>query len=69
MAAFKSKEEEMYADRAKGYKALADQQWAMAKNGQVGSHYAKAREFYKEAAYNTTCTKQAHNAARRKNKK
>lgn len=51
MAFFKSPED-MYTACAKSFKAQGDAHWAMAKNGQGGFHYAKAREFYEDAAYN-----------------
>ncbi len=70
MAFFKSPEE-MYAARAKSFKAQGDAHWAQAKSGQGGSHYAKARDCYEAAAYNEANAKRCHDtgATFAKNKK
>lgn len=70
MAFFKSPEE-MYAARAKSFKAQGDAHWAQAKSGQGGSHYAKARDCYEAAAYNEANAKRCRNtgATFAKNKK
>ena len=59
IAFFKSPEE-MYAARAKSFKAQGDSHWAQAKSGQGGFHYAEARDCYEAAAYNKANAKRCH---------
>lgn len=50
---------DMYASRADRFKRDGDQHWAMAKNGEGGFHYGKARFCYEQAAVNRAKAEQA----------
>lgn len=43
---------DMYASRANRFKRDGDRHWAMAKGGEGGFHYGKARFCYEQAAVN-----------------
>lgn len=51
MAYYKSLEE-MFRRRAENSLKYADREWALAKSGQGGSHYGKAKAGYASAAEN-----------------
>ena len=50
---------DMYASRANRFKRDGDQHWAMAKSGEGGFHYGKARFYYEQAAVNKAKAEQA----------
>ena len=49
---FYSSPEEMYKARASRYKKEGDRHWAMAKQGEGGFHYSKARACYEQERIN-----------------
>lgn len=56
---FYSSPEEMYSSRAARFKRDGDRHWAMAKSGDGGYHYGKARFCYGQAEANRAKAEQA----------
>ena len=50
--------EEMYKARAKRFKEDGDRHWAMAKSGDGGFHYEKAKKCYDESKKNENKAKE-----------
>lgn len=50
---------DMYASRSDRFQRDGDRHWAMAKSGEGGFHYEKARFCYEQAAVNRSRAEQA----------